>query len=94
MKFEKLLYSKCPCCKEHGIRLFKPFGIKFGNDFKISVITKIFAISTYILSLRFMYLVFRYLSDVSVVKITVRILFILLVLFVEYFLPVKHVDDV
>ena len=100
----KILFSRCPNCKKHGIRLFKTFRIRFGGikpiglkcnncgeSFKLSVITKVFAISVYVLFLLLMGIVFNYLSDAIMVKIIMCILFIILILVVEYFLPLKNV---
>ena len=101
MKFEKLLYSKCPKCKEHGISLLKTgrynqptlvckkCGAKFkGNGFLAGV----FIILTELPFIVLLLIMNRYFK-IYFNNIELIIALIFPVLIAQYFLPIENIDE-
>ena len=101
MKLEKILYSKCPNCKEHGIpmfktaRFFQPTLIckKCGEKYKANGVLAVFlVILTPCVLFLFDKLVAR-LFRIYLNAISIAILLLIAILVIEYFLPIENIDE-
>ncbi len=102
----KIFFSKCPECNEHGIRLFKTFRVRkgrlraeglrcqyCGTEFRVDLKVKLIVYAIYLLLLFVVRWLYKAVGDATVAGILLISAYALLVLVVEYFIPVKAVKN-
>lgn len=98
MKLEKLLYSKCPHCKKHGIPALKTARFhqptltckKCGSKYKANgILSMLLIISVPFLLFLFSNIIF----DINFNDIFIVIIMAMSIFIIEYFLPIESVDE-